>query len=284
MHGPEGADQVVGNTAACWQQQQVAQAMHLSAEPADSGLAMAGNFPVACTSAAASKQSCMFRNVCLQYGDDGKTLKAVMWGPQEKRHLAMLQQHLDQHMNGMAVSCHTAPIDSTAARPAFQSDPGILWKLFPDTQFSFGHALINEAFPIFMVLQNHLGNHIPTNVQLLISTPWHPVTQRVLQGTISRNADLLTSRLPNTTNSQGLCFRQLILGDGGYVASSRASLANSGAPHAQQYAAEPTFFSSISWWNFRRHTLRVSVKGPASCSVYVRIAACNKRSLVLCAS
>eukprot|EP00775_Hariotina_reticulata_P004788 gene4788-5038_t len=56
----------------------------------------------------------------------------------------------------------------------------------------------------------------------------------------------------------GICFRQLIIGDGGYIQASRASLTNSNAPQAKQYGQEPTFFSSFNWWNFRRHALKVN--------------------------
>jgi hypothetical protein len=95
-------------------------------------------------------------------------------------------------------------------------------------------------------------------LQLLIAPTLEPVLHDVLSNTITHHTQLLSQRLARLpAGVRGICFRQLLLGDGGYQAASRASLANSGQDHAAQYGREPSFFSSANWWAFRQHVMQV---------------------------
>jgi hypothetical protein len=121
-------------------------------------------------------------------------------------------------------------------------------------------ALLNEAFPVFLALHSHFHSQqrLPMRLQLLLAPTLEPVLHDVLANTITPHAQLLSQRLAQLpAGVQGVCFRQLLLGDGGYQAASRASLANSGSKHAAQYAREPSFFSSANWWAFRQHAMQV---------------------------
>jgi hypothetical protein len=121
-------------------------------------------------------------------------------------------------------------------------------------------ALLNEAFPVFLALHSdfHSQQHLPSRLQLLTAPTLEPVLHDVLSNTITPHAQLLSQRLAQLpAGVQGICFKQLLLGDGGYQAASRASLANSGSKHAAQYAREPSFFSSANWWAFRQHVMQV---------------------------
>lgn len=90
-----------------------------------------------------------------------------------------------------------------------------------------------------------------------------PVLQHVLKGTVASNTVLLRDYLQQVaSNGVGsVCFDRLLLGDGGYVDASRASLANSGRQEASLYSALPSFFSSSNWWSFRQHAFEVSCTG-----------------------
>lgn len=157
------------------------------------------------------------------------------------------------------ISVNRSQLGST---PHFHTEDGVtmLWRTVDNNQESFGHALLNEAFPMFLVLQNHFGNDIPTQLQLLVTKSWHSVLQHVVTGTVSSNAQLLVDKLSSLpAGSKGLCFPHLLVGDGGYVQASRASLANSNKPQALLYEMSPSFFSSANWFTFRRHALQVCV-------------------------
>lgn len=221
--------------------------------------------PVACTSATFSKQSCLFRDVCLYLSKDKASIQAVIASFNQPEHVALLQQHLSHTLSGVYANISVEATRQGKRSPVNETQTGtnvwnttLLWRPVPWNQESFGHALINEAFPMFLVLQDHLGPHLPTDISLLIVGSIHPVLQHVITGNIAQHLQLVTdNNMLAQTGSHGFCFQQLIIGDGGYVATSRASLANSGSPHKDQYGKEPSFFSSINWWGFRLHSLKV---------------------------
>jgi hypothetical protein len=148
-------------------------------------------------------------------------------------------------------------------RQLFNSTFGNPIKTFCHLCFCFllcAAALLNEAFPVFLALHSHFHSqqHLPMRLQLLLAPTLEPVLRDVLSNTITPHTQLLSQRLAQLpAGVQGICFRQLLLGDGGYQAASRASLANSGSKHAAQYAWEPSFFSSANWWAFRQHVMQV---------------------------
>jgi hypothetical protein len=77
------------------------------------------------------------------------------------------------------------------------------------------------------------------------------VLRKVLAGTVSTHTadfDAEVAASPAST-----CFSQLLVGDGGYIAASRGSLAGTGTT----FGKEPSFFSSANWFRFRQHTLQV---------------------------
>jgi hypothetical protein len=115
-----------------------------------------------------------------------------------------------------------------------------------------------------MVLHSHFHTQqqLPLRLQLLIAPALSPALHDVLNKTITPHAQLLSQRLARLpAGVQGICFRQLLLGDGGYRATSKASLtltvADRSNTHAAQYGREPSFFSSANWWAFRQHVMQV---------------------------
>jgi len=217
-----------------------------------------------CTPTAFGKQTCRFHDVCLQIANGTKTIKAILVAnaPQQAEQLAVLKQHIKRAVHGHFHQLDVISIHAVDARElanfTFESRPTLLWHENVANQGSFGHALINEAFPMFLVVQEHLATDIPTDLQLIIMGELNPVLHRVLSGMITPHLQRLVHRLASVPpGTAGICFRTLITGDGGYVHASRASLTNSNAPHAKQYGEEPTFFSSFNWWQFRRHVLKV---------------------------
>jgi hypothetical protein len=124
---------------------------------------------------------------------------------------------------------------------------------------------------MFLVLQNHFPQQqrLPMRLQLLATPTLEPVLHNVVSNTIARDAQLLSQRLAGLpASTQGICFRQLLLGDGGYQAASRASLANSWDRHAAQYGREPSFLSSADWWGYRQ--LAMQVRGRMAAQRLVR--------------
>lgn len=90
----------------------------------------------------------------------------------------------------------------------------ILWRVFPSNHESFGHALLNEAFPIFMVMSNHFGPgpmELPRRVQLLVAADgWlAPTLPHVLSTMITHKTWLMHDRLQNIQQNGkvGVCFR-----------------------------------------------------------------------------
>ncbi|WIA23251.1 hypothetical protein OEZ85_000022 [Tetradesmus obliquus] len=80
---------------------------------------------------------------------------------------------------------------------------------------------------------------------------WHPVLRNVVTGTITNHVaefDAVVAASPAAT-----CFSQLLVGDGGYIAASRGSLAGTGT----SFGTEPSFFSSANWSKFRLHALKM---------------------------
>jgi hypothetical protein len=125
-------------------------------------------------------------------------------------------------------------------------------------------AIINEAFPVFLTLHSHFHSQqrLPMRLQLLIVPKMEPGLHKVLSITITPHTQLLSQRLAALpAGVQGICFRQLLLGNGGYRAASKASttilVPDRSNTHAAQYAAEPSFFSSANWWSFRQHVMQV---------------------------
>lgn len=131
---------------------------------------------------------------------------------------------------------------------AYERKPTLLWREHEANQKSFGHALINEASPMFLVLQEHLGLKVPTQLQLLVMGWLDPVLHRVLAGTVASDVQRLSDRLASLPPAVvGICFRQLIVGDGGYyIQASRASLTNSTAPPMQNSMEKSRRFSAAS--------------------------------------
>jgi hypothetical protein len=213
------------------------------------------HFPAACTSAELSKQSCLFSNVCLQQRADHQGLTAMLHGHAEQEHADLLKQHLARTFHGIAADVNiTASVaNSTMGSDLKLEPPTIVWRAVGANQYSFGHALVNEALSAFLVLQNHFQS-IPESLQLLNVAGWHPVLQHVLAGTITRNAYEFNAKVPAEST---VCFKQLLLGDGGYPVISRSSL--EGGSHAAMFDKEPSFFSSANWRNFRDHSMKVSV-------------------------
>ncbi|WIA23517.1 hypothetical protein OEZ85_000254 [Tetradesmus obliquus] len=117
-------------------------------------------------------------------------------------------------------------------------------------------ALVNEAFPMFLVLQNHFLQQ---------------QQQQQQQQRQQRLQLLATSTLEPVLRS---------VGDGGYQAASYASLDNSKQRHAAQYSVEPSFFSSAKWWAFRQHVMQlhgVSEATPAAAGTRPLVVLNDKR-------
>lgn len=95
------------------------------------------------------------------------------------------------------------------------TEPGltILWSSHPENQGSFGHALVNEAFPLSMVLNNHFDNFsdMPRNVQLLIAADsWNGhALPHVLKNIIAHDTQLLAAFLTRLQEQgkAGVCLR-----------------------------------------------------------------------------
>ncbi|WIA34965.1 hypothetical protein OEZ86_013246 [Tetradesmus obliquus] len=201
-----------------------------------------------------SKRSCVFQDVCLQSAADQKGLSAVLHGRVQPAHAHMLKQHLVKIFEGIVnaanITVSIAPDGSSAVPASALQPPTIIWRPAGANQYSFGHALINEAFSAFLVLQNHY-QQIPKNMQLLAVGGWHPVLRNVLAGTITGHATEFHAAV--TASSAAACFSQLLVGDGGYIAASRGSLAGTGTA----FGREPSFFSSANWRKFRQHALQM---------------------------
>lgn len=189
--------------------------------------------------------------------------------------------HLSSSNSRGIISVNSSQVVNTHK---FQTQDGVtmLWRMVNSNQESFGHALLNEAFPMFLVLQNHFGSDIPRQLQLLVTASWHSVLQHVVTGTVSSNAQLLVDKFSSLpAGRQGLCFPHLLVGDGGYVHASRASLANSNKPQAHLYEVFPSFFSSANWFNFRRHAMQVS-EAAGFTSVYLLMSCPGATCTVVC--
>jgi hypothetical protein len=141
--------------------------------------------------------------------------------------------------------------------------------------------MLNEAFPVFLTLQSHFHSHkhLPMRLQLLVAHDLSPAQHDMFNKTITPHAQLLSQR---PAGVQGICFRQLLVGDGGYRATSKASLtltvANRRNTHGAQYAKEPSFFSSANWWAFRQHVMQVRICIGASqllCDTLCQVMLCS---------
>lgn len=217
---------------------------------------------VYCSGDAASKQTCLFSNVCLVPTTNTNSslpaqLTVVLSTPDDSRDgnrgaavnrtVRLLKQHLGAILGGQHTyhgltfitaageleSSRTLSGDSSTAEQAIvrdlllgdiasgstssvQVDEGvtILWRPVPHQQQSFGHALLNEAFPMFLVLSNHFGvgpADLPRQLQLLVSADnWRsPVLSHVLSDVITPNMMLLKDRLAqmHKQGKAGVCFR-----------------------------------------------------------------------------
>lgn len=88
----------------------------------------------------------------------------------------------------------------------------VLWRA-GGKQYSFGHSLINEVYPMFLALSDHLQdtNGIPHNLQVLV-TPnnWEGgVLRHLISDMISPRLRLLVNYLPMLVEhaKAGVCFR-----------------------------------------------------------------------------
>lgn len=90
----------------------------------------------------------------------------------------------------------------------------VLWRAMPHHHESLGHALLNDAFPLFMVLNDLLGvepGDLPRRLQVLVGLDnWKAkALPHVLAETITHNTKLLHERLQELqqSNYAGICFR-----------------------------------------------------------------------------
>lgn len=114
-------------------------------------------FPVTCTTSVFSKQSCLFKNVCLQLhttnsSSDKLKLTATSQGSKLLSHRALLEQHLQQqflerdaqqetNVEMIIVNSSTDGTELFGTRPG----PTVLWRPFDLYQYSFGHTIISEV-------------------------------------------------------------------------------------------------------------------------------------------
>jgi hypothetical protein len=83
-----------------------------------------------------------------------------------------LKQHLQKAAQGHFNNVNDLNITNAGIASlsdfAYERKTTLLWREYEANQKSFGHALINEASPMFLVLQEHLGLKVPTQLQLLV--------------------------------------------------------------------------------------------------------------------
>ncbi|KAF8056745.1 POMGNT2 [Scenedesmus sp. PABB004] len=230
----------------------VAQQQQLAAYP----------FHVSCSGLAASKQTCLFNNVCFVPGANA-SLTVLLHGTSTAQHTELARRHFEgllaPHYGGgvwFNASNAPAPVRSDPDGPTVDHAVTLFWRPDPNNQYSFGHALVNEVFSMFLVLSNHFGDHIPRRLQVVCASSWHPVLHHLVSSMIAHRAQLWTDKMK--AHERGVCYRHVLVGDGGYVHASRASLTNSGHPQAAQYASGPSFFSSRNWWAFRAYALELA--------------------------
>eukprot|EP00878_Enallax_costatus_P045570 GHUV01054984.1.p1 GENE.GHUV01054984.1~~GHUV01054984.1.p1 ORF type:complete len:485 (+),score=44.64 GHUV01054984.1:527-1981(+) len=243
-----------------------------------------------CSASAFGKQTCIFRNVCFLWRRDVPTggWSINVTQPQTYNYISssqaetaqvdvLLRKHLDRVTEGTSIRLqYGVNITDMASLPltddaSFNLNKSIslevehavtlLWRV-GGLQESFGHALINQAYPMFLALTDQLGEEPPQYLQVLVTPEqWQgPVLPHVLSNMVSQRMRLLANYFQGVRErgKDGVCFRTLLLGDGGYAAASWASLANSGQQERHTYATGPSMFSSRNWWSFRRHAMQVA--------------------------
>lgn len=131
-----------------------------------------------------------------------------------------------------------------------------------------------------MVLQNFFGPALPADLQMVATYKPDNVLRNAYQNFVTkRYREVLGPYDLLRPGGLGVCFNQLIVGDGGYVEASRRSLSASGSgsakEHSRHYQEVGTFFSSNNWWQFRQHVLQVSV-------CWITRVCCQKWGVRLC--
>uniref|UniRef100_A0A383WK28 Uncharacterized protein n=1 Tax=Tetradesmus obliquus TaxID=3088 RepID=A0A383WK28_TETOB len=142
---------------------------------------------------------------------------------QQQRHL--MKAALQGRIAAANVSASIAPASGSNAsgvtRKLASEPPTILWRPARLNQQIFGHAMINEALPMFLVLQNHFSI-LPDNLQLLTVGGCHAVLRRMLSGTITKHTAAFPASVPARVSARvpagfpaSTCYSQLVVGDGG---------------------------------------------------------------------
>lgn len=209
-------------------------------------------FKTACVGEAFTKQSCLVTHICMRQMNG--VLAVFLPGVAHDKDIVTISRLLNMTLTNLHIKVEHG-LASWAVQDAHPEQAITVLRNQQNIHaYSFGHVLVNELFPLFLLLQNHFLKEIPRMLQILVHPTWkHDVIKHMTIQCMSKRSFIFSEYLAQ--QNSGICFPHLILGDGGYVRFSQYSLANWGQPEKDRYAQGPSFFSSQNWFAFRAFVL-----------------------------
>eukprot|EP00667_Euglena_gracilis_P010088 EG_transcript_10261 len=131
------------------------------------------------------------------------------------------------------------------------SGVSVLWEFFPPSDYSYGHCMVNDWFPMTTVVANHFVAAAPP-FRVLTLSPFRPkVCARYIEACTLASVVHLQTKM-EASGHPWMRFDYLIAGEGGYWAQAFHVL------QGEQPLNVPTGYNPDNWFRFREAVFRWS--------------------------